>query len=108
MKKIPLLGAFISAGLATFCCLPAFLFLFLGISSTWLTFMTKLDFLRIPMSILSVGFFILALVRFQRKISCAIDKEQKIKYIFFVFLLFLLLVFLLFYPEILAFFMEDL
>lgn len=108
MKNLPLLGAFASAVLATFCCFPAFLFLFLGISSTYLTYMSELSFLRVPMSILSALFFIFAIIRFKRKITCKLSKKQKIKYILISLFLLLLLVFLLFYPEILAYFMEDL
>lgn len=106
IKKAPVVASFFSAFLATLCCLPAFLFIFFGISSTWFAYMTSLEFLRIPMSLVSLGFFIFGILSLRKKQSCTLDKKQKVRSIILLSILFLSLAFLLFYPEIIPFFME--
>lgn len=108
MKKnsITIIGAVITALLSTLCCLPAFLFLFFGISSGVLTYFTSLEYLRIPMTILTIVLFILAIRQFNKNISCTKDKKAKTKQYVLSFSFFFLLIFLLFYPEIIPIFMD--
>ena len=51
MKKesLSMIGAVFTALLSTLCCLPAFLFLFFGVSSGVLTYFTTLEYTRIPL-----------------------------------------------------------
>jgi len=101
-----LIGAVITALLSTLCCLPALLFLFFGISSGILGFFRTLEYTRIPLLILTILFFILAIYNFRKKISCSYNKKDRIfQYIFFTIFC-LSILFLLFYPELIALFME--
>lgn len=105
LKKLSAIGAVFTAVLSTACCLPAFLFLFLGISSGYLSFLSSLDVLRIPFAIFSI--FLLALAIYKNKdckSSCNINSIQMGK--LFLAILVLLIMFLLFYPEIIPYFMD--
>ncbi|WP_419764283.1 MAG: hypothetical protein ACNI28_10925 [Arcobacter sp.] len=104
--NIPIMGAVITALLSTLCCLPAFLFIFLGVSSGVLTYFTNLDYLRIPMAILTIAFLFFAIKRLRKKISCECSKKDIIiQYSLFI-LFFCLIFFLLFYPELIPLFMD--
>ncbi len=97
--------AVIAALLSTSCCLPAFLFLFFGISIGSLSFLTQLDFLRIPLGILSIVFFIIYFLTKRKKVLCECN-GKKIKTYIGLFLLCLGLLALLFYPEFSVYFVE--
>lgn len=100
------IGAVFTAFLSTLCCLPAFIFIFFGISSSFLSYITTLGYLRVPMAILSIIFFILAIKKFRNNISCYKTKKQKIvSYIVFI-VIFIFYIFLLLYPELLAYILE--
>jgi len=104
--NIPLIGAIVSAIASTLCCLPAFLFLFFGISSGFLSYFTTIDYLRFPMGIIAILFFLYAFQTRYKKISCACTTKEKIKNSIFPFIIFVGIIFLLFYPEILPLIME--
>ena len=108
MKKnsLTIFGAVSAALLSTLCCLPAFLFIFFGISSGILTYFTSLEYLRIPMSVLTVILFILAIRQSTKTISCQKDRKRKITQYTFSIGFFFILIFLLFYPEIIPYFMD--
>lgn len=59
--KMVIIGAVITALLSTLCCLPAFLFIFFGVSSGVLSFFTTLEYTRVPLAILSIIFFIISI-----------------------------------------------
>lgn len=101
-----IIGAVFTALLSTLCCLPAFLFIFFGVSSGVLTYFTTLDFLRIPMAILTIILFILGLRNLNKKLSCSCSKKDMFKQYIIFSSLFLIVLFLLLYPEILPYFMD--
>lgn len=101
-SKFWLLGAFAGAVGATFCCLPALLFLLFGSSFGLLVLLAPLEAFRpllTVLALLSFAFFVWA--RFFRK-SCALNKRFNARSLIFVILAFLGLLLLLFYPEILG------
>jgi mercuric ion transport protein len=104
--NIPIIGAVFTALASTLCCLPAFFFIFFGVTSSIFTIFTTLEYIRIPMAILTVILFILGLRQLNKNISCNRDKKTKLKLytLSTIFSLFLFL--LLFYPEILPYFMD--
>ncbi|WP_418185323.1 aryl sulfotransferase [Aliarcobacter vitoriensis] len=104
--KIAIIGAVITALLSTLCCLPALLFLFFGITSGVLVFLTTLEFTRVPLAILAIMFFCFAIYNFRKKISCSCSKKDKIVQYILIGIFFILILTLLFYPEILPLFME--
>jgi mercuric ion transport protein len=108
MKSIrfPIIGAVITALLSTLCCLPAFLFLFFGISSGVLSYFTTLEYTRVPLSILTIGLFIFAFRNINKKISCKCSKREIYKQYFLFALFFITLMGLLFYPEFLPLFLD--
>src|SRR5574344_776565 len=103
MKKsnFAIIGAVFTALLSTLCCLPAFLFLFFGVSSGVLGFFTTLEYSRVPLAILSLIFFLIAIYNFRKKISCSCSKKDRKKQYILFSLFFILILALLFYPEIL-------
>lgn len=106
LKKLPIIGAVITALLSTLCCLPAFLFIFFGISGGFLTYFSSLEIIRVPLAILTIFLLYIGYKKsFSKELTCAC-KTSKIKMIIISILLFLLFVFLLFYPEIVPLFME--
>ncbi len=104
--KVPIIGAVITALLSTLCCLPAFLFLFFGVSSGALSYFTNLEYTRVPLIILTMGFFIFAFININKKISCKCSKKETYKQYFLFTLFFLTLMGLLFYPEFLPLFLD--
>lgn len=105
-NSLPIIGAVITALLSTICCLPAFLFLFFGVSSGVLSYFTTLEYSRIPLAILAIGFFLFAFKNFRKKISCKCQKREIYKQYGFFSIFFVLLVSLLFYPEFIPLFMD--
>jgi mercuric ion transport protein len=100
------LSAFISALLATACCLPALLFLLFGLSFGFLSFLESLSAFRIPLTLLSL--FILYLsyrVHRQKTLTCNLQKRR---YFFVVYTVILggILMILLF-PELAGLFLEE-
>ncbi|QKF81790.1 transporter [Halarcobacter ebronensis] len=108
MKKInlPIIGAVITALLSTLCCLPAFLFIFFGISSGLLSYFTTFTYARIPLAILTIILFIYGIKKYMRNNSCECTKKEKIKKSFFISFLLLFFLFVLLYPELIPLFME--
>lgn len=104
--NLPLVGAVITALLSTACCVPAFLFLFFGVSSGALGFLTQIEFLRVPLTLVSILFFALALYKLNKKIKCSCDDKSKTINYTLMAVVFCLLLMILFYPEILPLFME--
>lgn len=104
--NIPIIGAVLTALLSTLCCLPAFLFLFFGVSSGALTYLTQLEFLRIPLALLTVVFFIASIVKHNKEIQCECNKNKKIKLTLLYAVIYSILLFLLTYPEMIPFLME--
>ncbi|QKF72966.1 putative mercuric transport protein MerT [Aliarcobacter faecis] len=105
-SNFAIIGAVFTALLSTLCCLPAFLFLFFGISSGVLSFFTTLEFTRVPLLLLTIFFLVFAIFNFKRKISCKYSKKEKIKNYLLFSLFFIFILLLLFYPEIIPLFME--
>lgn len=98
-----LAGAFASAFVATFCCLPALLFLIFGTSFGLLSILAPLEKLRFLFSVLALASFAVFIwARFYRK-HCGINRGLKGRRLGFVVAVFLGLILLLFYPEILGF-----
>ena len=108
MKRdsLSMMGAVFTALLSTLCCLPAFLFLFFGISSGVLSYFTNLEYSRIPLVILTIIFLIFAFKNLKQKISCKCSKKEVYKQCFYFLLFFFVIVALLLYPEFLPLFME--
>lgn len=104
--NIPIIGAVITALLSTLCCMPAFLFIFFGVSSGVLTYFTNLDYLRIPMATLTIAFLIFGIKRLRKKISCECSKKDIIIQCSLFTIFFSLIFFLLFYPELIPLFMD--
>ncbi|MGB7402995.1 MAG: mercuric transporter MerT family protein [Arcobacter sp.] len=104
--NIPIIGAVLTALLSTLCCLPAFLFIFFGISSGVLTYFTSLDYLRTPMAILTIALLFFAIKRLKKKISCECSKKDIIIQCSLFITFFSLIFFLLFYPELIPLFMD--
>ena len=107
MKNIGIFWtAIFTAVLSTSCCLPAFLFLFFGVSVGSLSFLQELNFLRIPLSILSIVFLIYYFVKSRKAISCECTKSVSIwKYVLGI-LFPLIIALILFYPEFAVYFVE--
>ena len=101
-----IVGAVFTALLSTLCCLPAFLFLFFGISSGVLSYFTNLEYSRIPLVILTVIFLIFSFRNLKQKISCKCPKKEVYKQCFYFLIFFFVIVTLLLYPEFLPLFME--
>jgi mercuric ion transport protein len=104
MKHIDLIvTAVFTAVLSTSCCLPAFLYLFFGISVGSLSFLQEFGFLRIPLALLSIILLVLYYKKSKQSIFC--EKTKKIdikKYIVFPMLIMILLL----YPEFSVYFVE--
>ena len=99
-----LLGAFSNAVVATFCCLPALLFLLFGSSFGLLAIFAPLEKFRLLLTALSLlCFCVFIWARFYRK-RCRVDKDLRARGLFFAILAFLGLILLLFYPEIVGVF----
>lgn len=105
--NLPILGAVFTALLSTACCLPAFLFLFFGVSSGTLGFLTQMEFLRVPMAVLTILFFALGVYKFRQKVQCSCEARVSNSAFIKAFFITLLLCFTLFYPEIIPLFMES-
>lgn len=105
-SSFAIIGAVFTAHLSTLCCLPAFIFLFFGLSSTVLSFFTTLEYTRVPLSILAIIFYIFAIYNFRKKISCSCSKKQRLTQYIVFSLFFILILGLLFYPELIPLFME--
>lgn len=92
------LSAFISALLATACCLPALLFLLFGVSFGFLSFLENLTFLRLPLTILSLFLLFIAYKAHQKRFTCNFRKRTFYMWIYLGVLGSIVLILLL--PEI--------
>jgi len=107
MKKINLfLTAVLTAVLSTSCCLPAFLFLFFGISVGSLSFLQELEFLRIPLALISIVLLCLYFMKRKQMLACECQKKVDIKTYILGVSLPLIIGVLLFYPEFSVYFVE--
>lgn len=102
-----MIGAVITALLSTLCCLPAFLFIFFGISSGALTYFTTLEYTRIPLAILAIIFFLFGFRSYKNKISCSCKKKDLVVNTAILLGSFILLLALLFYPEFIPYLMDS-
>lgn len=106
-SKFAIIGAVLTALLSTLCCLPAFLFLFFGFSSGFLSYFTSLEYTRVPLALISVISFLIYLYSIKNSSSsCDINKKTRGKRYIFAIVFFLILLGLIFYPEIIPLFME--
>ena len=95
-------AAIFSAVAATFCCLPALLFLIFGASFSIFSGAEALEGYRVPLSALALFCFALsAFFFFKRPRTCSLQSGRK-KWILIYALLGALLAFMLTYPEILG------
>lgn len=108
MKKhnLAIIGAVFTALFSTLCCLPAFLFLFFGITSGFLVYLTSLEFIRVPLAILSILFMFLAFLYLKKNSSCKHSRKMALTKYIMLFSLFCFILLVLFYPEILPLIME--
>ena len=95
-------AAIFSAVAATFCCLPALLFLIFGASFSIFSGAEALEGYRAPLSVLALFCFALsAFFFFKKPRACSLQSRRK-KWILIYALLGALLAFMLTYPEILG------
>ena len=95
-------AAIFSAVAATFCCLPALLFLIFGASFSIFSGAEALEGYRAPLSTLALFCFALsAFFFFKKSRACSLQSRRK-KWILIYVLLGALLAFMLTYPEILG------
>lgn len=107
MKKL-IGGAFAASILSTLCCAPALLFVVFGISMSSLSFLSSLEFMRIPMAILSGACITYAFYsKIKTQQSCECQKIDILKICTIFAALFFAVALFLFYPEILPIFMDD-
>jgi len=107
MKNIGIfLTAIFTAVISTSCCLPAFLFLFFGVSVGSLSFLQELNFLRIPLSIVSIVLLVFYFVKRQKAVTCECTKTVDTKKYILGILFPLIIALILFYPEFSVYFVE--
>ncbi|MFD1805197.1 mercuric transporter MerT family protein [Pasteurella oralis] len=99
--------AVLAAVTSTLCCIAPLIYLMFGVSSTWLVSLNELDYLRLPMLILSLtafgyGFWLLV---FSNKIICTAYISRKGLIILYS-IVFVIILFFLLYPNILPYFLE--
>ena len=103
MKGI--LGALLSAFLATACCLPPLLFLVFGASFGFLSFLEVLTPFRLPLSLFSLVLLYVSWRAYTQK--CFTCKVQKRPYYIWIYSIVLTLIMvILLYPELAMFFLE--
>lgn len=101
-SKFWLLGAFGSAVAATFCCLPALLFLLFGSSFGLLSVLAPFEPYRPILTLVALVFFaVFVWARFFRK-SCSLSARVSKRQVVLLIVAFFALLVLLFYPEILG------
>ncbi len=99
-------SAFVSAFLATACCLPALLFLVFGLSFGFLSFLESLTPFRIPLTLLSLGILYLSYRSHRQKsLTCNVQKRHRF-FLLYTAILGSILMILLF-PECAGFFLEE-
>ncbi|WP_421716667.1 hypothetical protein [Arcobacter arenosus] len=103
---LPIIGAVFTALLSTLCCLPAFLFLFFGVSGGILTYFTTLEYTRIPLAILSIALFLWGIRNLNKKITCNSSKKNITINIIIFSVILILLFALLLYPELIPYLMD--
>lgn len=99
-------SAFVSAFLATACCLPALLFLFFGVSFGFLSFLESLSPFRIPLTLLSLVIVYLSYrAHRQKNLTCHVQKRRYFFVVYTVILGGILMVLL--FPELAGLFLEE-
>ncbi|MDH2926284.1 hypothetical protein FW755_03805 [Lonepinella koalarum] len=101
--------AVVAAVTSSLCCIAPLIYLLFGVSSSWLIELNQLDYLRIPMLMLSLaafgyGFWLLV---FSKNIICTKYLSRK-TLLWCYWILFVLIIFLLSYPTLLPFILERL
>ena len=100
-----MLGALLSAFLATACCLPPLLFLVFGASFGFLSFLEVLTPFRIPLSLFSVLILYVSWRAYTPKcFTCKVQKRTRYVWIYGIVLT--LIVVILLYPEWVMLFLE--
>ena len=100
-----MLGALLSAFLATACCLPPLLFLVFGVSFGFLSFLEVLTPFRIPLSLFSVLILYVSWRAYtQECFTCKVQKRTRYVWIYGIVLT--LIVVILLYPEWVMLFLE--
>ncbi|WP_439241227.1 hypothetical protein [Lonepinella sp. BR2474] len=99
--------ALIAAVTSSLCCIAPLIYLIFGVSSTWLIGLNQLDWLRMPMLILSLGAFGYGfwLLVFSKKIICTKYLSRK-ALLWGYWILFMFIIFLLSYPTLLPLILE--
>ncbi len=97
--NVTLVAAVVSSFLSTACCLPPLLFVFFGVSFGWMSVLSSFAFLRLPLALLAVGLFALALYARRRQLRCSGGKAK-----WWLAGVFVLVLGLLVYPEVAVFF----
>ncbi|HED4470293.1 TPA: MerT [Pasteurella multocida] len=99
--------AVIAAVTSTLCCIAPLIYLMFGVSSTWLVSLNELDYLRIPMLILSLAAFSYGfwLLTFSKKVICTAYISRKSLIVLYS-IVFAIMLFFLVYPNILPYFLE--
>lgn len=101
-----MLGALLSAFLATACCLPPLLFLVFGASFGFLSFLEVLTPLRIPLSLFSLVLLYVSWRAYTQKcFTCKVQKRTR--YVWFYSIILTLIVAILLYPEWVMLFLES-
>lgn len=71
------IGAFVSAFLATACCLPPLLFLLFGVSFGFLSFLESLSAFRVPLTLVSLLILYLSYrAHRQKNLTCNVEKRR--------------------------------
>ncbi|MDH2998854.1 hypothetical protein A1D22_03155 [Pasteurellaceae bacterium LFhippo2] len=102
-----IVAALVAAISSTLCCIAPLIYLLFGVSSTWLIGLGELEFLQIPMLILSLvafgyGFWLLM---FSNKIICSKYISRR-NLIILYWIVFVVILFFLCYPYVLPYFLE--
>ena len=99
--------ALVAAVTSTLCCIAPLIYLLFGISSSWLVSLGELEFLQIPMLIVSLGAFGYGfwLLNFSNKIICNKYISRK-RLVILYWIMFVLILFFWLYPIVLPWILE--
>lgn len=99
--------AVVSAVTSTFCCIGPLVYLVFGISSPWLMELNQLEFLQLPMLLISLAAFGYGfwLLNFSNKIICTKYFSRKTLVILY-WVVFVIVMFFLTYPYVLPYILE--
>lgn len=100
------LSAFISALLATACCLPALLFLLFGLSFGFLSFLESLTPFRVPLTLLSLLILYLSYRAHRQKNNTCNPQKRRYFLMLYTVILGVIMMILLF-PELSGLFLKE-